>query len=70
MSLSMALRQAAIDIPANLPSGARFAYTYEQGKGGALTVVVKAKNVAGFVVWEQAYDHRGHRVTVGGAIDF
>jgi hypothetical protein len=70
MALSNALRQASIDIPKDLPPGIRFAYVTEQGAGGTLVVTVTAKNASAFVLWEQAYDGHGRRITVGGGIDF
>lgn len=70
MALSNALRQASADIPKDLPDGVRFAYVTEERAGGALIVTVKAKNASAFVLWEQAYDGRGRRITVGGGIDF
>jgi hypothetical protein len=76
MALSNALRQASADIPKDLPPGVRFAYVTEEGAGGALVVTVKAKvpgtdkDASAFVLWEQGYDGRGRRITVGGGIDF
>jgi hypothetical protein len=74
MALSAALRQAAIDIPKDLPKGVRFSYAFESGGGHAVTVVVKATDhVAGVVSWAQAYTASGRRVqrvTVAGAVDF
>jgi hypothetical protein len=69
MSISAAMRQAAVDA-AHLPPGVSFGYVWEQGKGGAAILRVQARNVYGAVVWEQPYDGRGHRVTVGAGLLF
>lgn len=69
MSISAAMRQAAVDA-AHLPAGVSFAYTWEQGTGGAAVLRVQARNMHGAIVWEQPYDGRGHRLTIGGGLTF
>ena len=70
MAAAQALRQAAIDVPKDLPPGLRFSYTKAQGEAGELLVIVKAEDAFGAVHWRQPYNGRGHRVTVIGGIDF
>lgn len=75
MSLSMAMRQAAIDVPKDLSPGVRFGFAFEPGtKAGAVHVTVKATDqVSGVVAWERTYDERGRaldRFGGGFAITF
>lgn len=69
MALSAAMRQAAIDA-AHLPPGIAFGWVWEEGQGGAAVVRIQARNAFGQVVWEQPYNGRGHRVTLGGGLLF
>lgn len=61
MALSQALRQAAIDVPKDLPEGARFATATARDTAGVLVVTVTAKDAHGDVVWTAGYDASGRR---------
>ena len=61
MSVSMALRQAAIDIPPDLPPSARFAFATDQTPHGFVVTVV-ARTERGEPLWSQGYDAHGHRL--------
>jgi len=69
MSLSQALRQAAIDIPTDLPSGLHMRASVWQD-GASMVVTVQARNLYGVVAWEQKYDGTGRRMTVGAGVTF
>jgi hypothetical protein len=60
MALSMALRQAAIDVPKDLGPGVRFAWVFEADSGHV--VIQATDHQAGVVAWSQTYTARGQRV--------
>lgn len=63
MAQATALRQAAADLPKDLPASVTIAAWYAEREGVGASVVVQAKGLAGAVVWEQAYDGTGHRLS-------
>lgn len=69
MGLSAALRQAAIDVPKDLPAGVHLSASATATEARVL-VTVQAKNAYGVVAWEQSYDGTGRRLTVGAGITF
>lgn len=69
MSLSAALRQAAIDLPRDLPPGVHLRAHYSE-VGAEVVVTVKAENVYGVAAWESRYDGTGRRLTIGAGITF
>lgn len=69
MGLSAALRQAAIDVPKDLPPGVHLSAS-ATAQDARVVVTVRAKNAYGVVAWEQSYDGTGRRLTVGAGITF
>lgn len=63
MSLSAALRQAAIDMPP-MPDGFAMSATVTQ-QGATFVARIQVRNVQGAIVWEQPYDGQGRRITAG-----
>ena len=68
MSLSAALRQAAIDMPPMVDGFTVSASV--TAEGAAFVARVQMRNVQGVLVWEQPYDGRGRRITAGVGVTF
>jgi hypothetical protein len=69
MSLSAALRQAAIDVPKDLPPGVHLAASVT-AQEARVVVTVQARNAYGVVAWEHRYDGTGRRLSAGVGITF
>lgn len=68
MTLSAAMRQAAIDMPP-MPDGATVSAQIT-GEGVLVVARVQVRDAHGYVVWEQPYDGRGRRITLGAGVRF
>lgn len=69
MAISQAMRQAAIDVPRDLPAGLHWAASVTRDEA-RVVVTVQAKNAYGYVAWEGRYDGTGRRLQIGGGITF
>lgn len=64
MRLSAALRQAAIDLPRDLPPGVHLTATYAEHDDAQAVITVTAKDAYGAAMWEQRYDGSGRQISV------